>query len=191
MGTFPKSATFFFLRETLEKGRISANNVRNDFIWEGRMGFIKEFKEFAVKGNVVELAVAVIVGGAFGKIVTSLVNDVIMPPIGLLLKNVNFTEFFWALDGKTYESLEQAQKAGAPTLNYGMFINNVLNFLIISFVVFLAVRAMNRMRRKKAEDPKPVTTRECPECLSEIPLRAKRCKFCTAELKPADEVQGL
>lgn len=142
---------------------------------------LKEFKEFALKGNMLDLAVAVIIGGAFGKIVTSLVNDIIMPPIGLLLGNINFKDLYINLSSKTYESLEAAQKAGAPTLNYGMFLNTVIDFLIVAFVLFLVIRAFNRMK-KPAPAAQP-TTKVCPFCQTEIPIKAVRCPHCTSELK--------
>lgn len=144
----------------------------------------KEFKEFAMKGNMIDLAVGVIIGGAFGKVVTSIVNDVVMPPIGLLLGQVNFKDLFVSLNGQHYDTLELAKQASAPTLNYGMFISSLLDFFIVSFVIFIAVKQMNRLRsaQKKEEQPDPKAgLKECPECLSEIPEQAKRCKYCTAE----------
>ena len=148
------------------------------------MGMLKEFKEFAVRGNVLDLAVGVIVGAAFGKIVSSLVDDVIMPPIGLILGHVDFTSLFVNLSGKPYPSLAAAKAAGAPTINYGVFLNNVVTFLIVAFVVFLIVKQFNRIRRGE-EKPAEKTTKECPYCLSAIPLQATRCPHCTSELKPA------
>jgi len=117
------------------------------------MGFIKEFKEFAVKGNVVDLAVGVIIGAAFGKIVSSLVNDVIMPPIGLLMKGKNFADMFYSLDGKTYESLVKAKEAGAPILTYGNFIQALLDFIIIAFVIFIMIKMINRFRKNEKNNP--------------------------------------
>jgi large conductance mechanosensitive channel len=148
------------------------------------MGMLKEFKEFAVRGSVLDLAVGVIIGGAFGKIVSSLVDDVIMPPIGLALGNVDFTNLFVNLSDKPYPSLAAAKAAGAPTINYGIFLNNVITFLIVAFVVFLIVKQVNRMRRGE-EKPAEKTTKECPYCLSAIPIQATRCPHCTSELKPA------
>jgi len=145
----------------------------------------KEFKEFAMRGNVLDLAIGVIIGGAFGKIVTSLVNDILMPPFGLLLGKVDFTNLFISLSGKPYASLAEAQAAGAATINYGVFINNIIDFLIVAFVIFLVVRAMNRFLRKPAAPAEP-TTRECPYCLSQIPLKASRCPHCTSEVTPAE-----
>ena len=142
---------------------------------------LKEFKEFVMKGNVIDLAVAVIIGAAFGKIVTSFTNDIIMPPIGLLLGNVNFTDLFWALDGNQYASLAVAQAAGAPTINYGVFINTIIDFIIVAFVIFLIVRQMNRMKRSPA--PTAPTTKECPYCYTQIPIPATRCPNCTSDLK--------
>jgi large conductance mechanosensitive channel len=143
-----------------------------------------EFKAFIMRGNVLDLAVAVIIGGAFGKIVTSLVNDLIMPPVGLLLGNVDFSNLFVSLSGAEYASLAEAQKAGAATLNYGLFINAVVNFVIIAFVIFLVVRSANRLQTLTAK-PEAATTRDCPHCLSTIPLKAARCAHCTQALQPA------
>ena len=131
----------------------------------------KEFKEFAIKGNVVDMAVGIIIGAAFGTIVTSLVNDIIMPPIGLLLGNVNFSDLAVVLREKTAE-------AAAVSINYGIFINNLLDFVIVAFAVFLLIRQVNRFRR-----PPAATTRDCPYCCSKIPIKATRCPQCTAELK--------
>ncbi len=146
---------------------------------------LKEFKAFAMRGNVIDLAVAVIIGGAFGKIITSFVNDIIMPPIGLLLGDVNFADLFVALDGKTYESLAKAQEVGAPTLNYGVFINTVIDFLIVALVIFLVVKQINRLMTKPAPAPAPAepTTKECTFCFTTIPIKATRCPHCTSELR--------
>lgn len=144
---------------------------------------LKEFKAFILRGNVIDLAIAVIIGGAFGKIITSLVSDVIMPPIGLLLGKVDFSNLYINMSGKTFTSLAEAQAAGAPTLNYGLFLNNVVNFLIVALVIFLMIRAMNRLT-KKEEKPAEVTTRECPYCMTEISKKASRCPHCTSEVKP-------
>ena len=141
----------------------------------------KEFKSFAARGNVVDLAVGVIIGAAFGKIVTSLVNDVIMPPIGLLIGRVDFKNLFVALNGQSYPSLADAQKAAAPTINYGIFLNTVLEFLIVAFVVFLLVRQINRMY----PPPAPASanpTKVCPQCAMLIPASARRCPHCTSQL---------
>jgi len=142
---------------------------------------IKEFKEFVTRGNVLDLAVAVIIGGAFGKIVTSFVNDVLMPPFGLLLGGVDFTNLFIPLDGQTYESLETAKTAGAATLNYGVFINTIIDFLIIALVIFLIVKAANKM--KKPAPAAAPTTKECPHCFTTISIKATRCPNCTSEIK--------
>jgi large conductance mechanosensitive channel len=141
----------------------------------------KEFKEFAMRGNVMDLAVGVIIGAAFGKIISSLVDDVLMPPIGRLLGPVNFSSLFLSLDGKSYETLEAAKKVAAPTLNYGLFLNNVINFLIVALVVFLVVQQMNRLTKKPAPAVAP-TTKDCPQCAMAIPLAAKRCGHCTTQL---------
>jgi len=147
----------------------------------------KEFKEFAMKGNVVDMAVGIIIGAAFGTIVKSLVDDVIMPPIGLLLGNVDFTNFFVVIkEGATagpFATLAEAQKAGAVTINYGLFITTIISFLIVAFSVFLLIRGMNRLRREKEAPPAEPTAKECPHCLSAIPIKATRCAFCTSELK--------
>jgi large conductance mechanosensitive channel len=149
---------------------------------------IKEFKEFAMKGNMVDLAIGVIIGGAFGKVVTSIVNDIVMPPIGLLLGKVKFTDLFISLNGGSYKTLEDAKAAGAPTLNYGLFINTIVDFLIVSLVIFFVVKQLNRFRRKQEDKPDPkMLTKECPECLSEIPKPAVRCKYCTAKLEAQAE----
>ena len=145
----------------------------------------KEFKTFIMRGNVLDLAIAVIIGGAFGKIVNSLVQDILMPPLGLILGKVDFSNLFVSLSGQSYESLKAAQDAGAPTLNYGLFIQGVINFLIIAFVIFLIVRAANRLQRAKPEPAAEPTTKECPYCLSTIPLAATRCAHCTSQLEIA------
>ena len=140
-----------------------------------------EFKKFAMRGNVVDMAVGIVIGAAFGKIVSSLVSDVLMPPIGLAMGGVDFSGLFVNLGSGTFETLAAAKAAGAPTLNYGLFINTLIDFIIIAFALFMVIRAMNKM--KKPEEAKAPSTKSCPECLSEIPLAAKRCKFCTASLK--------
>jgi large conductance mechanosensitive channel len=145
---------------------------------------LEEFKKFALRGNVIDLAVGVIIGTAFGKIVSSLVSDIIMPPLGLLLGKVDFSNLFISLSGQKYASLADAQAAGAATLNYGLFINNIINFIILAFVIFLMIRAINRLTVKK-EQVEEVTTRECPHCLSSIPKKATRCPQCTSEVTPA------
>src|SRR4026208_1132832 len=141
----------------------------------------KEFKEFIMRGNVVDLAVAVVIGAAFGKIVTSFVEDVLMPPIGLALGRVAFSNLFINLSGKDYPSVAAAKAAGAATLNYGIFFNNILNFVIVAFAVFLIIKQINRMQ-KPAPSTAPAT-RDCPYCLSAVPLKATRCAHCTSELK--------
>lgn len=143
------------------------------------MSLVTEFKQFAMRGNVIDLAVGVVIGGAFGKIVDSLVKDVIMPPIGLLTGGVDFGNLYLDLSGKTYTSLKAAQDAGAPTINYGLFINVVIQFLIVAFAIFMVIKMMNRLRRAEAPAPAP-TTKKCPECFSEIPIPAKRCAHCTS-----------
>ncbi len=142
---------------------------------------LKEFKEFAMRGNVVDLAVGVIIGAAFGKIVSSLVEDVIMPPIGLLLGHVDFAGLFINISGKSYETLAEAKLHNAATLNYGIFLNTVINFLIVAFCVFLVVKQINRFAMKPAAVAAP-TTKDCPQCAMAIPLAAKRCGHCTTQL---------
>lgn len=148
------------------------------------MALLKEFREFAARGNVIDLAVGVIIGAAFGKIVTSLVNDVVMPPIGRAIGGVDFKNLFVALNGQRYASIADAQKAGAPTINYGLFLNTVLEFLIVAFVIFLMVRQINRLKTP-APAPPTVESRDCPFCVSRIPAKATRCPQCTSELRPA------
>src|SRR6516165_264940 len=138
---------------------------------------LKEFKEFAMRGNVLDLAVGVVIGAAFGKIVASLVDDVIMPPIGRLLGHADFSNLFLNLSDKSFDTLAAAKGAGAPTLNYGNFINTIINFLIVAFAIFLLVRSVNRWLPKP---PAPVTTRECPQCAMPIPISAKKCGHCTS-----------
>jgi large conductance mechanosensitive channel len=140
---------------------------------------LKEFKEFAMRGNVLDLAVGVIIGGAFGKIISSLVEDVIMPPIGKLLGPVNFADLFINLSGQSYATLKDAKAASAVTINYGLFLNTVISFLIVVFCVFLLVKQINRFAPKPAPEP---TTKDCPQCAMPIPLAAKRCGHCTSQL---------
>jgi len=148
---------------------------------------LKEFKEFAMRGNVVDMAVGIIIGAAFGTIITALVAEVVMPPIGLLLGNVDFSNLFVVLkEGKVagpYATVAAAKAAGAVTLNYGLFVNTVVNFLIVAFAIFFLIRGMNSLKKK--EEAPPATTKECPHCLSPIPIKATRCGHCTSELKAA------
>ena len=148
---------------------------------------LKEFKEFAMKGNVVDMAVGIVIGAAFGTIVKSFVADVIMPPIGILLGDVDFANLFIILkEGSIqppYASLAEAMKAGAVTLNYGTFINTIISFLIIAFSVFIVIRHINKLRREEEAPPPEPTTKECPHCFSTISLKATRCAFCTSEFK--------
>jgi large conductance mechanosensitive channel len=147
---------------------------------------IKEFRDFAIKGNFLDMAVGIIIGVAFGSVVNSLVNDVIMPPIGFLLNRVDFSNLFINLSSGSYASLKLAKDAGASTLNYGLFINTVINFLIVAFVMFLIVRTVNRMKREeKPAAPAAPATKDCPYCFSAIPVKATRCPHCTSELKAA------
>ncbi|HJU63769.1 MAG TPA: large conductance mechanosensitive channel protein MscL [Candidatus Binatia bacterium] len=142
---------------------------------------LREFKEFAMRGNVLDMAIGIVIGVAFGKIIASLVDDIIMPPIGLALGNVDFANLFINLSGKDYPSVAAAKAAGAATINYGIFFNTILNFLIIAFVLFLVIRQVNAMQKPK-EAP-VATTKECPLCLSVIPIKATRCAHCAADLK--------
>jgi large conductance mechanosensitive channel len=151
------------------------------------MGMLKEFKEFVMKGNVLDMAVGIIIGAAFGAIITSFVSDVIMPPIGLLLGNVDFSSLFVVLkEGKVpapYVTLADAKAAGAVTMNYGLFFNTVVSFLIIAFAIFMVVKNVNRMKREEQAPPPAPTTKDCPFCLSAIPIKAVKCGHCTSDLK--------
>ncbi len=144
---------------------------------------LKDFKEFAVKGNVVDMAVGVVIGGAFGKIVTSLVNDIIMPLVGLLVGGMDFTNLFITLDGSSFSTLAEAQEAGAATLNYGLFISAIVDFLIISFSIFMVIRQINRFRTKEEAIEEKPTTKKCNYCYTDIPIEATRCPHCTSELE--------
>ena len=143
----------------------------------------KEFKEFVMRGNVMDLAIGIIIGAAFGKIITSFVSDILMPPIGLALGKVDFSNLYINLSGAHYDTLKAAKEAGAVTINYGVFLATVMDFLIVAFVIFLVVKQINRLQRK-AEEPAP-STQECPYCLSSIPIKATRCPHCTSDLKTA------
>jgi len=143
---------------------------------------LKEFKEFIARGNVVDLAVAVVIGAAFGKIVTSFVEDVLMPPIGLALGKVDFSNLFLNLSGKDFPSVAAAKAAGAATLNYGMFFNHIINFVIVAFAIFMLVKQINRMQAPPAA-PAAAPTKECPHCLATIPIKATKCGHCTSDLK--------
>jgi large conductance mechanosensitive channel len=143
---------------------------------------LKEFKEFAMKGNVLDMAVGIIIGAAFGKIVSSLVEDVLMPPIGVLLGKVDFSNLFFNLSDGSFANLADARKAGAAVIAYGAFINTILNFLIVALAIFLLIRQVNRLKREHPPAPAAPTTKDCPYCLSAIPLKATRCAHCTAQL---------
>ena len=144
---------------------------------------LKEFREFAMKGNVVDLAVGVIIGAAFGKIVDSLVNDVMMPPIGKILGGVDFANMFLVLGSGTFASVKAAKDAGAATLNYGVFINTIVNFVIVAGCLFVVVKAMNALRREEAPAPAPApTTKSCPQCQMEVPIKAVKCGHCTSTI---------
>jgi large conductance mechanosensitive channel len=146
---------------------------------------LKEFKEFAMKGNVMDMAVGIIIGAAFGRIVSSFVADVLMPPLGLLMGGADFANKFLTLRGGTFGTLDAAKKAGAVTMNYGVFFNTVLDFMIVAFAIFIMVKQINRLKRQPAAAPAPPSTRDCPYCLSAIPIKATRCAHCTSELKAA------
>ncbi len=144
---------------------------------------LKEFKEFAMRGNVVDMAVGIVIGAAFGRIVSSFVNDVLMPPIGMLMGNLDFSNLFINLSGQAVGTLAEAQERGLATINYGMFLNTVIDFLIVAFAIFLLVRQLNRLRREA--EPAPVTTKDCPFCTISIPMNATRCPQCTSDLRTA------
>jgi len=145
------------------------------------LSIIKEFKEFAMKGNVVDLATGVIIGTAFGKIVTSLVNDIVMPLLSLVIGKIDFSNLFISLDGKSYETLQAAKEAGVPTVNYGLFLTNILDFLIIAFSIFIIIKQFNRLKAKPA--PALATTKVCPFCQSTVHIDAVRCPHCTSHLE--------
>ena len=147
------------------------------------MGIVQEFKEFAVKGNVMDMAVGIIIGTAFGKIVSSLVSDVIMPPVGLALGGVDFSNMFITLSGQVYPSLEAAKAAGTVTMNYGIFINTIIQFVIVAFALFLMIKWVNKLK-KETPPPEP-NTKECPYCLSSVPKKATKCAYCTSQLGSA------
>ncbi|MDD5313240.1 MAG: large-conductance mechanosensitive channel protein MscL [Dehalococcoidia bacterium] len=142
---------------------------------------LTEFKQFIMRGNVLDMAIGIVIGVAFGKIVTSLVNDIIMPPVGLLLGKVSFQDLYINLSGQSYASLDVAKVAGAPTINYGAFLNTVFDFIIVAFVIFFLIKMFNKVRRQ-GEKPAEVTTRECPYCISTIAIKATRCPNCTSDL---------
>ncbi len=143
---------------------------------------LKEFKEFAMRGNVLDLAIGIIIGAAFGAIVTSFVNDILLPPIGLLLGGLQFDNMFWTIKGVSYPTLALAQENGAVTINYGLFISAVINFLIVAFAIFLVIRLINKMKREPAPAPAEPVTKECPYCASTISIKATRCPNCTSQL---------
>jgi large conductance mechanosensitive channel len=149
-------------------------------LWRQKM--LKEFKDFAMRGNVFDMAIGIIIGAAFGAIVTSFVDDLLMPPIGMLLGGVDFTNLFFSLDGQQYASLAEAQLAGAATINYGLFLSTVIDFLIVAFVIFLLVRQINRLKAEPEEVSAEPTTKDCLYCATEIPIQATRCPHCTSEI---------
>jgi large conductance mechanosensitive channel len=143
---------------------------------------LKEFREFAAKGNVIDLAVGVVIGAAFGKIVASFVSDVLMPPIGLLVGKVDFSNLFINLSSMPVETLAEAKKAGIPTLNYGIFLNTTIDFLIVAFAIFLVVKQVNRLKREPTPAPAVPTTKDCPQCCTPVPIKAVRCPHCTSAI---------
>ncbi len=146
---------------------------------------LKVFKEFAMRGNVLDMAIGIIIGAAFGRIVSSFVADVLMPPIGLLMGGADFSNYFFTLKGAAQPTLAAAKAAGSVTLNYGVFVNAILDFLIVAFAIFLLVKQVNRFKKKEEPAPAAPTTKECPQCLSVIPLKARRCAHCTSQLVSA------
>lgn len=146
----------------------------------GNKPMFKEFKEFAMRGNVLDMAVGIVIGAAFGRIITSFVEDILMPPVGMLLGKVDFSNLYWSLTGKTYDSLAAAKAAGAATLNYGLFMNHLVNFLIVAFAIFMLIRQVNRFKRE-APAAAPAT-KDCPFCLTAVPIKATRCGHCTSQL---------
>ncbi len=146
---------------------------------------LKEFKEFAMRGNVLDMAIGIILGVAFGKIIASFVEDILMPPIGRLIGKVDFSNMFLGLSGQHFDTLAAAKAAGAATVNYGVFLNTVINFLIVAFAIFLLVQQVNRIKRQQEAVPAAPTSKECPYCLSAISIKATRCAHCTSELKNA------
>lgn len=145
----------------------------------------KEFRDFAMKGNIVDLAIGVVIGGAFGKIVTSLVNDMIMPLVGILLGKVDFTNLFIVLGNEHFKTIDEAKKAGVATLNYGLFINNIIDFLIVAFAIFFVIKQLNRLMKKKEAEVSAPKTKKCEYCFTEIPIAATRCHHCTSMINSA------
>jgi large conductance mechanosensitive channel len=148
-------------------------------------GMLKEFKDFAMRGNVLDMAVGIIIGAAFGRIITSFVEDILMPPLGLLLGKVDFSNLFISLTGKAFDTVAAAKVAGAPTINYGMFLNHLFNFAIVAFAIFILIRAVNRAKRQEAAAPAALATKPCPFCQMDVPLAAAKCGHCTSQLKAA------
>lgn len=166
-------------------GPAPPDGSENHVVDEGRCAMLKEFKAFAMRGNVLDMAVGIIIGAAFGKIASSFVADILMPPIGLLLGRIDLSSLFISLSGQSYPTVAAAKAAGAPTLNYGIFIATLIDFVIVAFVIFLLIRQVNRMTQKPAAPPAPPTTRDCPYCLSKIPIKAARCASCTSDVRAA------
>lgn len=154
----------------------------SQFFRGGGTPVFKEFKEFAMRGNVLDMAVGIVIGAAFGRIVTSFVEDMLMPPLGLLLGKVDFSNLYWSLTGKAYDSLAAAKAAGAATLNYGLFLNHIVNFAIVAFAIFVLIRQVNRLKREEPAPAAAPTTKDCPYCLSAVAIKATRCAHCTSQL---------
>jgi large conductance mechanosensitive channel len=149
------------------------------------MKVLKEFREFAMRGNVLDMAIGIIIGTAFGKIITSLVNDILMPPIGVLMGKMDFANLFVNISPQKYQRLTEAKAAGAATINYGLFLNTIIDFIIVAFVIFLLIRQVNRFKKK--EEPAAPITKDCPYCFSAVSVKATRCPHCTSELKPVED----
>jgi large conductance mechanosensitive channel len=167
------------------RNKATSRPIRRNFTLEEerRKTMLKEFKAFIMRGNVVDLAVGIIIGGAFGKIVTSLVSDLMMPPLGMAMGKMDFSGLFINLSGTSYPSLAAAKAAGAATINYGMFINTVIDFIIVAAAIFILIKQINRLKRQ--EEAAPPSTKECPYCLSNVPIKAVKCLYCTSDLKAA------
>ena len=173
-------------RRVVTPWHVSARQAQASIVATRKEGdVIKEFKKFALRGNVLDLAIGIIIGGAFSAIVNSFVTDILMPPIGMLLGNADLSELYVNLSGGRYESLAAAEEAGAATINYGLFINSIVDFILIALALFLIVRQVNRLQRKEDEQPAEPTTKTCPYCMTEIPIDATRCPHCTSQLETA------
>lgn len=168
-----------------EAGLMQMGNPSSLLQGRGRNPMLKEFKEFAMRGNVLDMAVGIIIGAAFGKIIGSFVEDILMPPLGMLIGKVDFSNLFLSLTSQHFDTLKAAKDAGAATINYGLFFNHVFNFLIVAFAIFILVRQVNRLKREETAAPAAPTTKDCAYCCSAIPIKATRCPNCTSEVKAA------